>query len=161
MRARVVSEKFGHQLELTLENRLSSILARAGTEAALKVGILEGATTPDGQSIAQYAFWNEFGTKFAPARPFLRQSVTNNKTKWLGVLKTALAGGKSAVDAFTLVGEVARADIIKEIQNGNFVPNAPRTIAKKRAAGKTEPDHPLIDTGLMMKAVEYEVTDEL
>lgn len=60
-----------------------------------------------------------------------------------------------------MVGEFVRADIIKEIQSGEFVPNAPRTIARKAAKGKTEPDHPLIDTGLMMKAVEYEVTDEL
>lgn len=161
MRVRGVSDEFGKQLELVLDNRLKSILARAGSETALKVGILEGATTPDGQRIAPYAFWNEFGTKNSPARPFMRQSVTKNKNKWLGVLRAALAGGKNSADALTMVGEVARADIIKEIQSGNFVPNAPRTIAKKRAAGKTEPDHPLIDTGLMMKAVEYEVTDEL
>ena len=158
---RIKDVKDGKQLELVLDNRLKSIIARLGTKAVLKVGILEGATTTDGQNIAQYAFWNEFGTKFSPARPFMRQSVEKNKGRWLSVLKRALTGGKNSKDSLYAVGEVARADVIDEIQNGTFTPNAPRTIALKKAKGKTEPDHPLIDTGQMMKAVSYEVTDEL
>lgn len=79
MRVRGVKEEFGRQLELVLDNRLKSILARYGAEIVLKAGILEGATTPNGMNIAQYAFWNEFGTKFSPARPFMRQSVTKTR----------------------------------------------------------------------------------
>ena len=63
----------GH-LELRFdEERLRDVLRHLyASNKALKVGILENATNADtGASIAEYAYFNEFGTKNIPARPFL------------------------------------------------------------------------------------------
>lgn len=127
----------------------------------VKAGILGGATTTDGKSIPTYAACNEFGTSRIPPRPFLRQTAEENIGKWVGQIAAQTANEPWNRDAWvrgvTLAGESMKADIRYTIQNGNFVPNAPSTVAIKKAKGKVEPDHPLIDTGQMLAAVSYEV----
>jgi hypothetical protein len=53
-----------------------------------------------------------------------------------------------------------KADIKDSIQNGAWKPNAEATVNAKRRKGKSEPDHPLMDTGQMIAAVSYEVVDK-
>lgn len=133
----------------------------AALKLGVKAGIFKGATTTDGKSIPEYAAYNEFGTSRIPARPFMRQTLETKQDSWKSFLGNALdydeISKNQAENAMGLLGEVMKADIQQTIQKGSFVPNSPKTIARKRAKGKVEPDHPLIDTGQMLAAVGSEV----
>jgi HK97 gp10 family phage protein len=125
-----------------------------------QAGIPAGATTTDGKSIPEYAAYNEFGTSRIPARPFMRTTANEHQNEWCETLAGALKGEilkDNAKGAMGLVGEQMKAHIQQTIQKGSFAPNAPRTVANKRAKGKVEPDHPLIDTGQMLASIISEV----
>ena len=127
-----------------------------------QAGIPAGATTADGKSIPMYAAYNEFGTSRIPARPFMRTTANEHQNEWCETLAGALKGEilkDNAKGAMGLVGEQMKAHIQQTIQKGSFAPNAPRTVANKRAKGKVEPDHPLIDTGQMLASIISEVKD--
>lgn len=128
-----------------------------------QAGIPAGATTTDGKSIPMYAAYNEFGTSRIPARPFMRTTANEHQNEWCETLAGALKGEilkDNAKGAMGLVGEQMKAHIQQTIQKGSFAPNAPRTVANKRAKGKVEPDHPLIDTGQMLASIISEVKSE-
>lgn len=112
---------------------------------------------PETEQVAEYAFRVEFGNKHIPPRPFMRNSVSKNKVKWFKLLKEALQNGMTPEDAFYMLGEVMKADIVYEIEHGQFAPNSPLTVELKRLKGRTQPDKPLVDTGVMEKAIDYEV----
>jgi hypothetical protein len=134
-------------------------IARLGVKA--RAGIPAGATTTDGKSIPEYAVYNELGTSRIPARPFMRQTADAHTDDWCRVVAGSVNQREidrdGAKRAMGLVGEVMKAHIQETIQRGSFAPNAPRTVAIKRAKGKVEPDHPLIDTGQMLASVISEV----
>ena len=133
---------------------------------SVRAGIPANAThkSEDGstQSIAAYAIYNEFGTSRIPARPFMRQTAESNTKKWIasmvGYIKSRNpAEPQTWKNALGAVGELMAKDIIAEIEKGSFAPNAPATVAAKKRKGKTDPAHPLIDTGDMQHAVISEV----
>ena len=132
----------------------------------VKAGILEGATTTDGKSIAEYAAYNEFGThrngeQHIPARPFMRTVAKERPKVWVGKMVAKIKGHATQPEAWkgalVLAGESMKSDIQHSIQAGKWTPNAEATVNEKRRKGKVEPDHPLIDTGQMLAAVSYEV----
>lgn len=135
----------------------------ASVHKGVKAGILAGATTTDGKSIAEYAMFNELGTRNIPARPFMRQTANDKQYEWLSVLSAKLnwqsIEKNNAEDALGLTGEMMKAHIQQTIQKGQFIPDAPATVKAKARSGKVEPDHPLIDTGQMLAAISYEVID--
>lgn len=122
----------------------------------LKLGILEGATTTDGKPIAEYAYWNEFGTENIPARPFLRTTLNNKSSSWADIVSDNMQGSateKGVVKrALGLVGARGVADIQQTIESGGFKENALSTINRKGAH-----KIPLKDTGDMFKAIHFEV----
>ena len=130
----------------------------------VKAGILNNATTTDGKSIAEYAVYNEFGTSRIPARPFMRTVAKSEPKKWVGTMVGHIRG--RATDpaiwkqALGKSGEQMVKDIQNSIQNGSWTPNAPATVKAKARKGKSEPDHPLMDTGEMFAAVSFEVVDK-
>ena len=130
----------------------------------VKAGILGGATSADGKNIAEYAAYNEFGTKNIPARPFMRTVAKERPKVWVGQMVRKIRGNATKPEAWkgalVLAGESMKSDIQYSIQAGKWTPNAPATVAAKARKGKTEPDHPLIDTGQMLAAVSYEVVDK-
>lgn len=170
----------GH-LELRFdEERLRDVLRHLyASNKALKVGILENATNADtGASIAEYAYWNEFGTKNIPARPFFRNAISDNTDTWAASLKNQLktmgVTDKNVVEkALKKTGQLMRSDIQQSITKGGFEPLAPETIARKegrlkelkalKKAGQTikksQYTIPLKDTGDMFNAISYEVTN--
>ena len=127
----------------------------------VKAGIPGNATTTDGQSIAEYALFNELGTSRMPARPFMRDTANQKQSEWLQIMAHKLnyesIEKNNAEDALGLTGEMMTANIKETIQHGQFVPDAPATVEAKARGGKMEPDHPLIDTGQMLASVTYEV----
>ena len=105
-------------------------------------------------SVAQVAAWNEFGTIHMPARPFMKQTVTENQDKVKELLWVAgqdVLNGVDTTVALNKVGVVAKALMQEQIDSGSFAPNAPSTIRMKGSS------HPLIDTGQMRQSVNYVV----
>lgn len=149
------------KIEVTGGDKYKAILEKiAKLKVTARAGIPAGATTTDGKSIPAYAVYNELGTSRIPARPFMRTTVNEHQDEWCETLAGALKGEivrGNAQRAMGLVGEQMKAHIQQTIQKGSFAPNAPRTVAMKRAKGKVEPDHPLIDTGQMLASIISEV----
>lgn len=141
--------------------KLLAQLSRIG--GGVKAGFLKGSTTTDGKSIPMYAAYNEYGTSRIPARPFMRTTAKEHQKEWIGILGHSLKGKlteKTAIrTALGACGQTMVSDIQATIQQGSFAPNAESTIKAKQRKGKTEPDHPLIDTGQMLAAVSSEVYD--
>ena len=102
--------------------------------------------------VAQVAFWNEYGTATAPARPFFRTTIAERSGDWGDVFKAGLK--LYAMDgrkALRLLGQSMRDDIESAIAQWDSPSNADSTVARKGF------DKPLVDTGIMQRAVDYEV----
>ena len=117
----------------------------------LEIGFFETARYPNGTFVAQVARYNEFGTLNIPMRPFFRNAINKNIKKWYATLQNAITQNATPSKALSIVGEVARADIIQSITDLRTPPNAESTIKQKKST------NPLIDTGLMRRSVTYKV----
>lgn len=67
-----------------LRKKLEEIARQIEGKHELNVGFLEGATYPDeaGTSVAQVAWWLNYGTKTAPPRPFFTDMIAAKSDKW-------------------------------------------------------------------------------
>ena len=145
------------------------------------------ANNAGGANIASYAFWNEFGvsripvtpkmraymhyrgvhlkqdTTFLsiPPRPFMRTVAKERPKVWVGTMVQHIRGRAKdpAIwkQALGKAGEQMVKDIQNSIQNGSWTLNAPLTVKWKAERGKSQPDKPLVDTGDMLHAVDFEV----
>lgn len=132
-------------------------LAEAGG-LGVKVGILDGATHTDENGrtvpIAEYAMANEYGTRRVPPRAAFRTTADERMDEWEEMLGALLGSGMDARAALTQVGEQVVADIQEAIDQWREPRNAASTIARKR--GKR--DNPLVDSGDMLRAVNFALT---
>ena len=136
------------------------IVKLKGFKPVLEVGILasDGATTTEGESVATYATYNEYGTPTIPARPFMRQTEAARVGTWKNIVrKRASSDPDDIIGAFELAGEVAAKDIQATIEAGGFVANAESTIEAKKRRNKKYTETPLIDDGTMQEAMNYRV----
>lgn len=131
----------------------------------MRVGLLEGATEPDGTPTALVGFWNEYGTtrkgkggrvEHVPPRPFMRTSAESKGARWaqiVGVIMKQNGGDFEA--ALRVAGEAAVVDIQQTIGTWTNPPNAESTIAKKGFDG------PLRGSAAapMQHAIAYDVVD--
>lgn len=135
---------------------LKRLAARLGTGGSVRVGFLEGRTYPAGKkgktlNVAQVAFWNEFGTKKTPARPFFRNTVAElAPTLGARLAKVAKATDYDALRTLALMGTGIKDKIVKAIVDWP-ADNAERTV-KKKGFNKG-----LVDTGVMQRSVDFEV----
>ena len=131
----------------------------AQMKTGARVGILNGATYPDGLSVATVAYINENGEMRNPRRPFMHRTMEQNGEKWVRGIKNTVNGNFSE--------QVAKADMINTIKKwspDDPRPNAPATIAakaRKARSGKgttgIDPNRVLIDTTTMIQSIDYEV----
>ncbi|OAM35521.1 hypothetical protein A7Q01_00210 [Eikenella sp. NML96-A-049] len=132
-------------------------LAAQATTAKVRVGIVEQAIYDgsDGESVAQVAFWNEYGTATIPPRPFFRNTIAEHKDEWpkqaAALMKT---NGSDVRQTLELMGEGVKGQIKMTIQGFQEPANAASTVKKKGF------DKPLIDTGTLWRSIDYEVADE-
>ena len=119
----------------------------------LKVGLLEGATYPDGTPVPMVAATNEFGNPAnnQPPRPFFRNAIANHESEWQEATAKLIENGGEVRDALSLLGEIIVDDIKESIRTLDSPPLSPVTIARKGF------DKPLIDTSNMLNSVSYEV----
>lgn len=119
------------------------------------IGIQEGNKEIEGLLVSQYMFWNEFGTKYIPERPFMRNWFDSNLNQIKNFIKnlyTKVLDGKiTANRALNLLGQYAQDGIRKSILNTTTPPNAPSTIKRKKSS------HPLIDTGQALNSIHYKI----
>lgn len=139
-------------------------MAKNSKKARLTAGFYEGAKYEDGTPVAQVAAANNFGTLdsggFIPPRPFFTDAVNKNKDKWAEHYGQALKETDYDVErSAKLVGEEMRADIVKQIDKGSYVPNAESTKHYKATAPGTHNQNPLKDTRYMMANVAYSYND--
>jgi uncharacterized protein YjiS (DUF1127 family) len=104
-------------------------------------------------SVLQVAVWNEFGTETSPPRPFMRQTVTRHRVVLRSQLAQALRDygvSRTPIERVAArLGVVLRGAIQETITAGEYIPNAPYTIARKKSS------RPLIDTGQMRQSVRW------
>jgi len=128
----------------------------------IKVGILQGLgehPKGDGETFAEIAFWNEFGTSRIPPRPFMRNTFREQREAYTKLVKLVIQRlvtfKETERSAATKMGLKVQSDIQRTITNLSTPPNAPSTVRKKR--GKA---NPLIDSGKLRQAISFEVIDD-
>ena len=119
------------------------------------VGILRGTGThPNSDAtFAEIMWWNEFGTRFIPARPTLRPTMKRATKTYQPIMKNLLkqlALGKiSANKAASILGLKAQSDIQKAMIDLKVPPNAESTKDRKGSS------NPLIDTGATRQHINW------
>lgn len=117
---------------------------------------IQAGPVNDGLQVAEYAAWNEFGTRNIPARPFMRNYVDNNTDRLIrlmanGVTQIAL-GNSTTGSLLNSLGLEMQRGIKKSITSGDWAPNAEYTI-KMKGGGKK----PLMDTYTMFNSVTFAI----
>lgn len=139
-------------MRVTAEGERFQRLVEELTKTKLSVGIRPGEHfEEDGTDVAEVALRNEFGDDKVPARPFMAQTVDNNGAEINRIIHRAFQE-EDAHDILSLIGDGISELMRQEIEKGDFVPNAPATIAAKGS------DKPLIDTGTMKDSIGYWLT---
>ena len=157
-------------------------LSRLARDKVIKVraGVLEGAKTTDGKTVAQYAAYNEFGAvvrvtpkmkaffryRFGvnlkkdalviPARPFMRTTLENHQKDWLNGVAALIKAGRTPEDTLQQVGKRIADDIQAQIMSNMDPANSGLTtqIKNERESGRAGT---LVNTGALVKAINYEV----
>lgn len=172
-----------------LEAKLKAMLGKLSQGEVLRVGFLETAKYPTGEQVAQVAFWNEYGTKTAPARPFFRNMIADKKGSWGTDLGKILKAVDNDVPrALALMGERIQGQLQQSIVDTNAPPLSPFTVmlrkvkqgrtdapttgadlaeARRRLASKKPGESsidgvnakPLIYTNIMRSSVAYDIKD--
>jgi hypothetical protein len=138
-----------------LEAALRQIADKVTRPATLRVGFLEGATYPDGTSVALVAAVNEFGapSRGQPPRPFFRNMIKSKAPEWPSAIAGLLKGnGYDAEAALDVAGAAIAGQLRQSIQALTSPPLKPATVARKGFS------KPLVDTGHMLQSVDHEVT---
>lgn len=136
-----------------------AIAALRGEPTGVKVGFPAGKASGE---IIERAVYNEFGTRHIPERPFLRNAMRANRTKYVDGMKSevrqiiadAIKGrtrARAIESALNRLGIIAVGDIQDEITALSSPPNAASTIRQKGSS------NPLIDTGAMRAAVTHQI----
>ena len=114
----------------------------------------DAGMSSDGEiTLATQGAINEFGTPNIPERPFLRTGVNDAIPEISKIAEARL--GKDGVDkTLNLIGLTAQNSVKNKIVSLRSPANAPSTI---RAKGSS---NPLVDTGGMLGAITYIVTEE-
>jgi hypothetical protein len=137
-----------------LERALQDLARKVSNGGTLRVGFLEGATYPDGKSVAMIASIQEYGAPAAgiPPRPFFRRMIAAKSGEWSAAIKQLLIDNDYDVrKALELAGIAIEGQLRQSIIDLVDPPLKPATIARKGSA------KPLIDTGHMLRSVDHEL----
>lgn len=141
-----------------LNKYLRELALRLGAGGEAKIGFLEGKTYPQeqgGLSVAQVAFWNEFGTVKAPPRPFFRNMIEDQSPTWARKLGAAARySGYRAKPTLEIVAADIKGHLVESINLLEEPPLADYTIEKKGFS------KPLIDKGIMVDSPAWVVSTE-
>ncbi|MCK1076360.1 hypothetical protein MX032_10595 [Enterobacter cloacae subsp. cloacae] len=139
-----------------LEAKLSELAEKLGDGKTLRVGFLEGAKYPDGQSVPMVAAANEYGDPAMnrPPRPFFRNMIAEKSPEWpQDIAKIAEATGYDAETMLGMMGEHIKGQLQGSIRDLMEPALSPVTIARKGFS------KPLIETSHMLNSVDYDIKD--
>ncbi|MCM6996538.1 hypothetical protein M8N42_02745 [Enterobacter asburiae] len=139
-----------------LEAKLAELAEKLGDGKTLRVGFLEGATYPDGQSVPMVAVANEYGDPAMnrPPRPFFRNMISEKSPEWpQDIAKIAEATGYDAETMLGMMGEHIKGQLQGSIRDLMEPSLSPVTIARKGFS------KPLIETSHMLNSVDYDIKD--
>lgn len=139
-----------------LESKLRDLAEHLAAPAMVRVGFLEGATYPDGTSVALVAAVQNFGSmaRGIPPRPFFSNMIRDKSPDWGDKLANIMRlNGYDARRSLELMGQGIAGQLRQSIVDTNAPPLSEKTIARKGF------EKPLIDTGVMLQAVDSEVVD--
>lgn len=131
----------------------------AFNNVVLKVGIQKDAgANSEGESIAEYAAKNEYGSRQIPERSFIRSTLDEKRHQIFKLIANefdkALILKQNPQRALETIGTYVETEIKRKITSLRQPFNSPVTIKRK---GST---NPLIDTGLMRQSIRYNITKE-
>lgn len=119
----------------------------------VKVGVMSGSY-PDGTSVVDVAYWNEYGTSKMPSRPFIRQTfevygndIDQVSREYLGGI---MSGRYDADGALMRLGKWYKGVMQEVLRDGSYTPNAASTLAQKNGS------KPLVDTGQLLQSIRWE-----
>jgi hypothetical protein len=102
--------------------------------------------------VATVAFWNNFGTATAPARPFFSNMIQEDSPKWGAALGRIVVHAQYDTKlALSQMGEGIQDKLVRRIVDWP-ADNAPLTVAIKGF------NKGLVDLGIMQRHVGFEVT---
>lgn len=138
-----------------------------GGVKGVKVGIVKPTTNSvTGDNIAEYAFFNEFGTRNIKPRPFMRLTAERHSKEWAQLFiqvtgNNLIRDPHVARQAFALIGQRAVEDMQATIKSNVPPPNKPSTLKRKmeRPNGKTKGAYvgTLYDTGEMAQSIAFKL----
>ncbi|HDR0997899.1 hypothetical protein K7G92_000663 [Pasteurella canis] len=99
-------------------------------------------------NMASLAAVLEFGNDHIPERPFLRQTLNDNREKYVSMFVNLFKKGVEPEKIYEQLALIAQADVQENIVRGNWVPNNPKTIKRKGSS------KPLIDTGKLRQSIK-------
>lgn len=128
-------------------------------KSILKVGIQNDAgENSNGQSIAEYAARNEYGSRQIPERSFIRSTIDEKRSQIFKLIENqfdqTLQLKESPQRALETIGIYTEKEIKRKITSLRQPFNSPVTIERKGSS------NPLIDTGLMRQSIRYNITKE-
>lgn len=128
------------------------------TEALRKPEPGEAGEPPNNAMLA-YIHENGDAAGRIPPRPFLKPGVAGAHeaidARLVQAANAAIDGKAQVVErALHAAGLTAQAAVRRRITTGPHLPLAPRTLAKRRARGRTG-TKPLLDTGQLRSAINY------
>ena len=139
-----------------LEKRLAELAKSVRKAASVRIGFIENNTYPDGTSVALVAAINEWGQTrvhpHQPPRPYFRRMIKEKSPEWPNAISNLLvANDYDAEKVLNIVGDAIAGQLRQSITDFVDPPLAPATIAAKGS------DKPLIESGLMLKSISFEV----
>ncbi len=131
-------------------------MQRVIDEINIEGGFVDTGVQPDeDEELLIIAGANEFGTKNIPARPYIRGAIDNSEAEILELAERysgeIIDGTTSRYNALTFMGQFIEGLIKRYMINLRTPKNADSTIKKKGS------DNPLINTGLLVGSIRYEV----
>ncbi|MEX6224791.1 hypothetical protein AB6F55_08095 [Providencia hangzhouensis] len=146
-----------------LEKYLNGLAERLNA-TEVRVGFINGETYPDGTSVAEVAYKNEYGVpeNNQPPRPFFRNAINEHSEEWVDAISRGIGNGLDARTVLEAVGAVVQGDVQESIATLVEPPLSQETIRRRRER-KVMPNSstkPLVDTRVMIGSVNYEVIDD-
>ncbi|MEY0837378.1 hypothetical protein AB7238_14215 [Providencia alcalifaciens] len=146
-----------------LEKYLNGLSERLNA-TEVRVGFINGETYPDGTSVAEVAYKNEYGVpeNNQPPRPFFRNAINEHSEEWVDAISRGIGNGLDARTVLEAVGAVVQGDVQESIATLVEPPLSQETIRRRRER-KVMPNSsakPLVDTRVMIGSVNYEVIDD-
>jgi len=114
---------------MSLSDKLNAIAKQRAIKA--RVGIIESKTYPDGQTVAEVGYWNEYGTGRIPPRPFFRSAIAKNRDTLGQKFMARMARGDDPETAMRMICEYMVDELKTSVLTWEEPPNAPYTIQKK------------------------------